>query len=400
MAMRIAIDYTPATSQRAGIGRYTRGLVHALGKVDRENLYTLLIVGRSRQKTMSSAANYAELAPPPGTSNFDARRSASLPANFRHRRVRLPYRLLTIVWHRLRLPFPAEALTGPADLFHSPDFVLPPLRRARGLITVHDLAFLRVPACADPRLRSYLAEVVPRSVARSDHILADSESTRRDLIELLGTPPQRITVVPAGVDPSFRPHPSPDELRRASRRYNLEKPFILSLGTIEPRKNYVRLIEAHALLRDRLTHAPHLLIAGTRGWLYEDIFSEARLRGGEAVRFLGFVPDEDLPALYAQAQLFAFPSLYEGFGLPPLEAMACGTPVVCSDRSSLPEIVGDAALMVDAEDAFALAAAMQRTLEEEGLRARMIARGLARARLFTWEEAARKLRAAYQESLQ
>ena len=391
--MRIAIDYTPAIRQGAGIGRYTRGLVNALIEMDAENEYVLLVVGKvleARGNTEHATRNTK-----PG------QHLASLPPNFHLRRLPLPHRLVTIAWHRLRLPLPAELFVGPVDIFHSPDFVLPPLRRARGLITVHDLAFLRAPECADPGLRAYLTTAVPRSIARSDRILADSLSTKRDLMELLNVPGKRISIVPAGVEPRFRPIETEDEgeLERVRRRYSLDEPFILSLGTLEPRKNYVRLIEACAQLRRRLPSAPSLIIAGGHGWLYEDILAAAKRHGNGSVRSLGFVPDEDLPALYTLAKLFAFPSLYEGFGLPPLEAMACGTPVVCSNRPSLPETVGDAALMVDAEDIEGLAAAMQRALEDEKLRTEMIAKGLAQAKRFTWKKAAEKLLNAYRETL-
>ncbi len=381
--MRIAIDYTPAIRQGAGIGRYTRGLVATLMELDHENEYTLLVIG-GRQEA--------------GSKRPIGLHPASLPPNFRIRRLPLPHRLVTIAWHRLRLPLPAELFVGPVDIFHSPDFVLPPLRRARGLITVHDLAFLRVPECADPGLRAYLATAVPRSIARSDRILADSLSTKLDLMELLNVPGKRISIVPAGVEPRFRPIEDEGELERVRRRYSLDEPFILSLGTLEPRKNYVRLIEACAQLRRRLPSAPSLIIAGGHGWLYEDILAAAKRQGNGGVRSLGFVPDEDLPALYTLAELFAFPSLYEGFGLPPLEAMACGTPVVCSNRPSLPETVGDAALMVDAEDIEGLVAAMQRALQDVMLRVELIEKGFAQAKRFTWESAAEKLLAVYEET--
>ena len=375
MIMRIAIDYTPAVKQGAGIGRYTRGLVATLAEIDRQNHYVLLVVGNRN--------GYPD--------------RQDWPPNFSLRRVRFPHRLLTLAWHRLGLPLPAETFTGSVDIFHSPDFVLPPLRGARGIITIHDLAFMRVPECADPGLRAYLSQVVPKSAQRCDHILADSTSTRQDIIELLGVPPERISVVPAGVEPRFLPVSDREELERVRRSYSLDEPFVLSLGTLEPRKNYVHLIEAHAQMRQAMPSAPRLLIAGGRGWLFEDILATAERYGDMNVRLLGYVPDDDLPALYTQATLFAFPSLYEGFGLPPLEAMACGTPVVCSDRSSLPETVGDAALMVDAEDTSALATAMQRLLEDSQLRADMIRKGLAQAGRFTWDKSARKLLAAYRE---
>lgn len=402
--MRIAIDYTPAMRQGAGIGRYTRGLVAALTRADPDNEYVLLVgasgrrgIAQSRTQPVGSAQALPGNAPGilPGILQQDA-----LPANFRFARVILPHRLLTILWHRLAVPAPAELFTGPVDLFHSTDFVLPPLRRARGLITVHDLAFLRLPECAHPGLRSYLSRAVPRSVSRAHHVLADSVNTQRDLVELLDVPAGKISVVPAGVESRFRPVNDEAELDRVRRRYLLEEPFILTVSTLEPRKNLVRLIEAHSRLRRRQPAAPALVIAGGRGWLYEDILSAAQRHDDGAVRLIGYVRDVDLPALYSLARAFAFPSLYEGFGLPPLEAMACGTPVACSNRPSLPEVTGEAALLVDAEDIDAWSAALERVSDDAVLRSELTERGLRQARRFTWEQAVQTLLSVYETAAQ
>ena len=399
--MRIAIDYTPAMRQGAGIGRYTRGLVAALAELDRSNEYVLLAVASAGPKTAKASAkapnSQAGVQAPQARAGLASGtlQKDSLPSNFRLARVVLPLRLLTILWHRLAVPAPAELFTGPVDVFHSTDFVLPPLRRARGLITVHDLAFLRLPECAHPGLRSYLSEAVPRSVRRAYHVLADSANTRQDLLDLLGVPADKISVVPAGVEARFRPVQNEADLNSVRQRYMLDEPFILTLGTLEPRKNLVRLIEAHDRWRQRVPTAPILVIAGGRGWLYDDILSAAERHSDGAVRLIGFVGDEDLPALYTLARAFAFPSLYEGFGLPPLEAMACGTPVVCSDRPSLPEVVGDAALMVDAEDIDAWSDALERVSGDAALRSELTERGLRQAQRFTWNQAAQKLLSVY-----
>lgn len=390
MTMRIAIDYTPAVQQSAGIGRYTRGLVSALAEVDQDNRYTLLVVAPRGEM----AAFMAEERSKP----FDLLQPRSAPDNFRFRLVSLPSRWLTIIWQRLRLPLPADLLSGAVDIYHCPDFVLPPLRDAAGIITVHDLAFLRVPECADPSLRRYLSAAVPRSLQRAKHVLADSGNTRQDLIELLNVAPKRISVVPAAVDQQFRRVEDPRLLREVRRRYSIDGPYILSTGTLEPRKNLARLIEAHARLRQRFQTAPPLFIAGGRGWLYEDVLESAQREGQDHVRLLGYVPDQHLPSLYSMAELFVFPSLYEGFGLPPLEAMACGTPVVCSNRPSLPEVVGDAALMVDPEDEDALCEAMQNVLVDPSTRQALSRKGLSQAQRFTWTQAAERLLEAYERA--
>jgi glycosyltransferase involved in cell wall biosynthesis len=370
--VRITIDYTSAMRQHAGVGRYTRNLVGALAQLDGENRYTLFCAGEGPSK-------------------------AEWPANFSVRTTSVPERFLTAGWHKLRLPIPAERIAGPADIFHSPDFTLPPLRSAAGVVTIHDLSFLKLPQCADPGLRDYLTERVPVSVARAARVLADSGNTRRDILELLGTPGDKVSVVYAGVETRFQPVRDSQRLAQVRDRYQLPELFVLFVGTIEPRKNLSRLISAYAEIR-RQTGLPHqLVISGSKGWLYEDLFAQITREGlGQDVLFPGFVSDEDLPALYSLADLLAFPSLYEGFGLPPLEAMACGTPVVASRNSSLPEVLGNAAVFVDAEDVAGLADAMARVLGDAALRVRLTGLGLAQAARFTWEDAARQLVSAYE----
>jgi glycosyltransferase involved in cell wall biosynthesis len=373
---RIGIDYTAAARQRAGIGRYTRELVAALFALESASesprqYVVFAATGGLKRETWNLK---------PGT-------------GIRLRTVPLTDEWLARLWHRLRLPIPVETITGPLDVFYSPDFVLPPTRRAtRTLLTVHDLSFLHCPEAFVPALRRYLERVVPRSIARADLVLADSAHTRSDIISFFGVPPGRVQVLYSGVAPRFRPEREPGEIGRLQARYGLGGgPYVLSVGTLQPRKNYVRLIRAFASLRpETLAPETKLVVAGGRGWLYEDILAEAG-KHGDRVHILGFVDDADLPALYRNAALFAFPSLYEGFGLPVLEAMACGVPVVCSNASSLPEVAGDAALLVDPLDTDGLAEALARVLEDAGLRQGMVARGAAQAARFTWEQAAHEL---------
>ncbi len=335
------------------------------------------------------------------------------------------------VWHRLRLPIPIEVVIGKVDLFHSPDFMLPPtLPGVPTLLTVHDLSFIRDPDSAWPSLRAFLMQAVPRSVKRATHVLADSRATKNDLIELFGTPADKITVLYSGVDARFAPIHDQAEIDRVCAKYDLPRPFILSVGTLQPRKNYGRLIEAFAQMINaeppstpsplsfggysplRSAHALsdasrrgragrdalHLVIAGGQGWMYESIFGQVKSLGLEnRIHFPGFVDDADLPALYAAADLFVYVSLYEGFGLPLLEAMACGTPVIGSNVSSLPEVIGDVGLQVDPRDVDAIANAMAAMLTSSELRDRSIAAGIDRARSFTWEKAARELLSLYDQ---
>ncbi len=373
---RIGIDYTAAARQGGGIGRYTRELMAALFRLESAHRYTLF----------AATGGLAD----------DGWR-AGLEESARIRALPLSDDWMARMWQRLRLPIPVEVVTGRLDLFYSPDFVLPPtLGSARTLLTVHDLSFLHYPDAFVPSLRRYLERVVPRSVARADRVLADSESTRSDLVTHLDAPPDKVEVLYSGVDSRFRPAPSPGERERLGERYGVGAwPYVLSVGTVQPRKNYVRLIRAFAQVTVPRWPDLRLLIAGGRGWLCDEILAEAE-RHGDRVRMLGFVDDADLPALYRHAALFAFPSLYEGFGLPVLEAMGCGVPVLCSNTSSLPEVAGEAALLVDPLDVAGLAEGMTWVLEDEGQRQEMVAQGLVQAAQFTWERAARQLHAAFE----
>ena len=381
--MRIGIDVTSAVTQSAGIGRYTRELVRALLRLETPHRYTLLYATEKRVH----------------------RPIEPLPGGVRLRRLPLHDRWLARFWHKLRVPLPVELITGSLDLFHSPDFTLPPTRRAtRTLLTVHDLSFIQDPASAVPSLRRYLMSVVPRSVARADRVLADSQATKADLVSLFGTPPEKIEVLLSGVDARFRPIRDPAVLAAVRDKYDLGAgPLVLALGTIQPRKNYVRLIQAFGKVigqwwqvRPETLGDVNLVIAGGKGWMFDDIFAEVkRLNLDGRVRFTGFIDDADLPALYSAATVFAYVSLYEGFGLPALEAMACGTPVIGSSLSSIPEVIGDAGLLVDPADVDAMAAGLIGLLKDASARDAFLREGLQRAARFTWETAARQLLATY-----
>jgi len=251
------------------------------------------------------------------------------------------------------------------------------------------------PQYAYPGLQRFLAKAVPRSVASADHILADSEASRQDAMRLFQLAPERVTVVGAGVESRFR-RQSAGTLEAVRQRYALAWPFVLSISTLEPRKNFASLIRAFATARRQAGFPHHLVIAGGKGWLYDDIFAEVeRSQATGFVHFLGFVDDDHLPSLYSLADLFALPSHYEGFGLPVLEAMACGVPVLCTDTSSLPELTGAAARLVPTGDEQALSQALADLLTDDAARAALAAAGPTRAAAFTWEAAARRLYDVY-----
>ncbi|HXF62408.1 MAG TPA: glycosyltransferase family 1 protein [Caldilineaceae bacterium] len=375
----VAIDYTPAVRQQAGIGRIIRGQVQALLAAP-DGYHIRLFVAGPIDPAEQAAAPLPIHATPIGERNL----------------VRL--------WHRLDLPWPrVEWFTGgPLDLLHATDFVLPPSRARRKILTIHDLAFLFYPEAAMPSLHHYLNVVVPRSVRRADFIIADSRHTARDLQSVWDVPAEQIAVVQGAVDHAhFRPISDPARLAEVRRRYQVgDGPYILAVSRLEPRKNHVRLIEAfhQARVEARLPH--RLVIGGAKGWLYDAIFRRVQELGlGEAVHFPGFIADADLPALYSGADFVAYPSLYEGFGLPIIESLACGTPVLTGDNSCLPEAGGPGALYVQAEQVESIAQGILRLAGDPALRARLRAAGLAHAAAFTWERSAAQLRNAYAAAL-
>ncbi len=369
--MIIGVDYTAAAWQGAGIGRYTRELIAATVPRDRSLRYVLFYAAGGL--------------PPNGRYLRDLSALCAANPHVRARPIPLSPRLLTILWQRLRLPIPVEALIGKIDILHAPDFVLPPTR-ARALLTVHDLTFMVRPETADAGLRRYLMSAVPRSLRRADLVLVDSLATGADVSRQLGVGQERVRLLYPGVNPRFRPLPA-TECEPLRAQLGLPKSFLLFVGTLEPRKNLVRLIAAFAQLTAGGAYPDlHLVIAGRRGWLYEEIFAAVeRLGLAERVRFLDCVDDAHLPGVYNLANAFVYPSLYEGFGLPVLEALACGTPVVTASVSSLPEVVGDAAVLVDPLDQAAIASGIARALGEHE---RLRAAGPSQAQRFSWDSAA------------
>jgi glycosyltransferase involved in cell wall biosynthesis len=376
--MRIAIDYTAAIRQGAGIGNYVRNLVDALLAQDSKNQYTLLTSGRPTQERPFPEAE-----------------------NVRTRSIIISDRYLNILWYRWRLPLHATYFTGQVDIYHGPDFVLPPINgKVRKIVTVHDLAFLEHPEYAVPQLAAFLNKVVPEAVGSADVVAAVSRATRQTLIDHFKTPPEKITIIPNGVRPHFRRITDPILLAATRHKFGLKHPLILSVGTLEPRKNHLGLIKAFHKAQSsagKYQRPAMLALAGGPGWLYEETQQLiAKLKLEKKVRFLGRVSELELITLYSMADVFAFPSFFEGFGVPPLEAMACGAPVITSNTSSLPEVVGDAALLIDPHNTKELAQAIIRLLEDERLREELQQKGYARAQLFNWPKSASKMLTVYQ----
>jgi glycosyltransferase involved in cell wall biosynthesis len=304
---------------------------------------------------------------------------------------RSPWR--RIIWEQTRL----AALSREMSLVHGLAFAAPFASSCPTVVTVHDLSFLRYPRAFRTVNRSYLSFITRASTLRAARVIAVSASTRQDVIDLIGVPADRVVVVPNGVTPEFSPT-DPGEVSDFRQRAGLPERYILFLGTLEPRKNLVRLLDAYALLRSwdhdvagstTASVIPPLVIAGAKGWFYQQIFARvAELGLTDHVILPGFVPSEELVWWYRGAELFVYPSLFEGFGLPVLEAMACGTPTITSRASSLPEVAGDAAILVDPEDVPQLAKAIHRVLMTPDLAAHLRAAGLRQAASFPWERTA------------
>jgi glycosyltransferase involved in cell wall biosynthesis len=292
---------------------------------------------------------------------------------------------------RIPLTLSAELRRRPVDLLHV-QYTAPPLAPCPVVATIHDLSFEHIPETFKLRSRVQLRLTVRATARRAAHVIAPSEYTRRDLIETYGLDPARVTAIPLAVAPHFRPVEVAGELARVRARYGIAGKYVLAVGSTQPRKNLARLVRAYSALRRGRgrSNLPQLVLVGKQAWLYGDTLKAIEEEGlGQDVLLTGYVSEDDLPALYAGALLFAYPSYYEGFGLPPLEAMSCGAPVLTGDRTSLPEVVGDAGLTVDPFDTDAIASALARLIDDDALRAHLRERGLERARSFDWRDTAR-----------
>jgi glycosyltransferase involved in cell wall biosynthesis len=371
--MNIALDARLAYYRRySGIGQYIVHLAEQIPGLDPDRRYTILHSRKDRTPPHHPAARG---------------QAVWTPSHHRLEQLAWPLELA-----RLRL-----------DLLHSPDFIPPLMGGFRRVITVHDLNFLYYPQFLTAQSRRYYNDQIERAVTVADHILADSHATRLDLIKLLNVPDEKITVVWLAPNAGVYRVLQPEEITAARERLNLPEQFILFAGTLEPRKNVAELLQAYRLLLDRGSAnevTSDLILAGSRGWLFDEtraLITELRL--AERVRWIETPSDVDLAALYNLATVFVLPSYYEGFGLTVLEAMACGAPAIISDRGSLPEIAGGAALEIDPDDPAELADTIERVLCDAALRHELRRKGLDRVKEFSWERCARETLAVYHHVL-
>ena len=371
--MHIAIDAHSVGTGLAGNETYAANLVEALAAVDGENRYTVYV-----------------------TRDGAAERFAGRWPNVGVRRT-LPHTPL------VRVPFTlsAELRRRPRpDILHV-QYTAPPLAPCPVVVTIHDLSFEHLPQTFKRRSWMQLRLTVRRTARRAAHVIAPSEFTRRDLIETYKLDPARVSAIPLAAAEHFRPVEDALEIERVRRLYGIRGEYVLAVGSIQPRKNLARLVRAYSGLRRERgrSNLPQLVLVGRRAWLYGETLRAVEEEGlGDSVVLTGYVSEGDLPALYTGALCFAYPSYFEGFGLPPLEAMRCGTPVLTGDRTSLPEVVGDAALTADPFDTASLARALARLIDDAALRADLSARGLKRASAFDWRDTARMTLQVYRKT--
>ena len=370
--MRIAIDAHSVGTELGGNESYATNLIEALAEIDSVNHYTLYVTRREALERFNNR-----------WPNFVVRAT-------------LPHTPLI----RIPLTLSAELRKNPVDILHV-QFTAPPFAPCPVVATIHDLAFEHFPQTFKRRSSMQLRLTVRHTARNASHIITLSEYSRRDIIETYGIAPERISVTPASAPASFAPVTDEKELARVRDLYGIDGDYVLSVGAIQPRKNLSRLIAAYSSLRRTQAGGklPQLVLVGKCAWLYDETLRTIKdLEVSNSVVLTGYVPEDHLPALYSGALFFVYPSYFEGFGLPPIEAMKCGAPVIVGNKTSLPEIVGDAGVLVDPFDVNDIACAMERLMRDSSFRSHLRAKGLERAKLFDWKETARRTLAVYRKA--
>ncbi len=372
--MKISIDIRALRATRTGIGRYLVKMLEALAGCDTVNEYILFY------------------------NSLKGQMPDDIPAvdNFRTARIRMPNKLLNVFWAFTPVP-PVESFVGPVHIFHSPNFQLAPARRAASVLTVHDLVFYLHPEMAIPSSVRHYKPRIHHYFKRADMVVADSKATARDIVEHLDFPEDRIEVVYPGT--ITMEEVSQKQIETMKSRYGIENDYMLFVSCLEPRKNLARLFQAFD--RSGLHTQFQLVLAGPGGWHFSEL--EAlwnSLDSRSRIRWLDYVPGNDLSALYSGAAFFVYPSLVEGFGLPILEAMSVGCPVLTSNVSSMPEVAGEAALYVDPFDVDSIADGLVRLASDSTLRHGLSRDGRERVKLFTWDKMAERMLWVYQKAFE
>ncbi|WFR56322.1 glycosyltransferase family 1 protein [Anaerocolumna sp. AGMB13025] len=294
--------------------------------------------------------------------------------------------LYRMMWNFFYVPY-SFFFRKPADVTLFFNYVIPPGVKGKKIAIVYDMAYKAYPETVRKRTRRLLEIALKKSCRRADHILTISEFSKKEIIKYLNIPEDKITIMPCGVDTTLYHEKYTDEdIDRVCKKYRIQGVYLLYLGTLEPRKNIVRLLKAYAQLKQKISDTPKLVLAGRKGWMYDEIFEIVNsLNLMSDIIFTGYVDAEDAPILIKGAMVFLFPSIYEGFGMPPLEAMACGTPVLTSNTSSLPEVVGDAGVLVDPFSVDSIKDGMEKLINSKELRMELSNKGLVRSKNFSWD---------------
>lgn len=372
--MKIAIDARLALYSRRGHGRYIYNLIHNLAKIDSTNEYVLYLDRPDEGGCLPRSYNFSK--------------KVIKSRNY-------------LLWEQLLLPM--RLWIDKPDLVHFTNHTAPWICPVRNVVTIHDLIFLDSEIPPSPVLyqrfgRFYKGLTTPFRARRADRVIACSDFTKGAIVRLLGLPEEKIDAILEAVDPQYKLVDDPNLLEGVKQKYGIGKDCILCLGGQDPRKNTSGIIRAYKKMKDRYSVKQHLVIAGLENWVSSSVFGLVQdLDLVDSIKFTGFVPDEDLVLLYNAAALFVYPSLSEGFGFPALEAMACGTPVITSNVTALPEVVGDAAILVDPKDIDGLVEAMHDVLSEDSLRLKLIEKGLRRVKHFSWEKVAKKTLSVYNQ---
>jgi glycosyltransferase involved in cell wall biosynthesis len=370
--LRIAIDAHSVGTELGGNESYATNLIEALAEIDTANHYTLYVTRREAVERFSNR-----------WPNFVVRAT-------------LPHTPLV----RIPLTLSAELRKNPVDVLHV-QFTAPPFSPCPVVVSIHDLSFEHLPQTFKRRSRTQLRMTVRRSARKAAQVVALSEHARSDIITTYGLRPEKLNVIPLAAPSYFGPVEDAAELQRVRQIYGIEPNYILTVGSIQPRKNLSRLIAAYSSLRhaQREVKLPQLVLVGKCAWLYDETLRTIKeLEVSNSVVLTGYVPEANLPALYSGALCFVYPSYFEGFGLPPLEAMKCGAPVIVSNKTSLPEVVGQAAILVDPFDISDIASAIEKVISNSNLRSHLRVKGFERARLFDWRETARQTVAVYKKA--
>lgn len=366
--LKIAIDVRTINKPRSGVGYYVTNLVEQLRAIDQENSYCLISNDARFDTTLACSPNF----------------------NHCHTVISNENHMVGDLWENTYLP--RQLMSRGIDVFHGPAFMIPLYKGdLKTVATIHDIVAYILPRTIPMKYSLYMKALIGQVVKKADRLISVSESTKQDLVRWLGVPEGKISVVPQGVGSEFHP-PLPGEEDRGElvrKKFGIRGDFFLFVGNLEPRKNLIRIMQAFELARDKTGRDLQLVICGKQGWLYDDILAAyERIRRDSEIVLTNYVDEADRLWLYQNTRTFLFPTLYEGFGMPVLEAMACGAPVITSNVSSFPEICGDAALLVDPYDVKGIADAILALEKSPDLRSSLREKGLERVKQYTWRETA------------